>query len=118
MFKKRGYPDRWYCGYRDFVQTADSLIEKDYKSISILLRIRCFQAKTYDNIENSQLAKLYVTDTIPLKQASPKIEVLSSAKLFARAYGILMSIDPLQHYLLINNQICRKNNKIFLPCDP
>ena len=39
----------------------------------------------YENIENSMLDALIVCDTIPLKKESPKIKVLSTAKLFARA---------------------------------
>ena len=39
----------------------------------------------YDNIDNSVLEALYVTDTIPLKQKSKKIKVLSCAKLFSKA---------------------------------
>jgi len=41
--------------------------------------------KAIENIENSQLTELVVTDTIPLKVKSPKITVLDSSKLFARA---------------------------------
>ena len=39
----------------------------------------------YNTIENSALTELIVTDTIPLKQQSSKIRVLSAAKLFASA---------------------------------
>ncbi len=54
-------------------------------------RVRAFcthpvlSGKAYENIENSQLEEVIVCDTIPLKQASTKIKVLSTAKLFARA---------------------------------
>jgi ribose-phosphate pyrophosphokinase len=39
----------------------------------------------YANIENSVLEELVVCDTIPLKQQTPKINVLSVAELFAKA---------------------------------
>ena len=39
----------------------------------------------YDRIEASCLGRLIVTDTIPLKRTSPKIEVISVAPLFADA---------------------------------
>ncbi|MDB5031261.1 MAG: prs, partial [Mucilaginibacter sp.] len=39
----------------------------------------------YETIENSALAELIVTDTIPLKRTSKKITVLSTADLFAKA---------------------------------
>jgi ribose-phosphate pyrophosphokinase len=41
--------------------------------------------KAYENIENSVLEKLVVCDTIPLKQACSKIEVLPTAELFSIA---------------------------------
>ena len=40
--------------------------------------------KAYDNIENSKISEVIVTDTIPVKaDISPKIKVLSCAELFA-----------------------------------
>lgn len=41
--------------------------------------------KAYENIENSALEELVVCDTIPLKQESSKIRVLSTSDLFAVA---------------------------------
>ena len=41
--------------------------------------------KAYENIEASVLQELVVTDTIPLKQATPKIKVLTVSNLFAKA---------------------------------
>src|SRR3569833_2628461 len=41
--------------------------------------------KAYETIENSVLAELIVTDTIPLARESKKIKVLSTADLFAKA---------------------------------
>ena len=39
----------------------------------------------YENIENSVLEELVVTDTIPLKKDSKKIKILSVSRLFAKA---------------------------------
>jgi ribose-phosphate pyrophosphokinase len=41
--------------------------------------------KAYENIENSVLEELVVCDTIPIKQQSSKIKVVSVAELFAVA---------------------------------
>jgi ribose-phosphate pyrophosphokinase len=38
-----------------------------------------------DRINNSAITKLYVTDTIPLRKESDKIEVVSAADIFAEA---------------------------------
>jgi len=39
----------------------------------------------YENIENSALTELVVCDTLPIKQKTSKIKVLSVATLFATA---------------------------------
>lgn len=66
-------------------KAADALIEKGAKSVKAILTHPVLSGKAYENIENSQISEIIVTDSIPLKKASPKIKVLSCAKLFARA---------------------------------
>lgn len=76
----------------DIVDTAGTLC----KAASLLkekgaLSVRAFcthpvlSGKAYENIANSDLEKLVVCDTIPLKQQLDKIEVLSTAQLFSVA---------------------------------
>ncbi len=66
-------------------KAADKLIEKGAKSVTALCTHPVLSGKAYENLSKSKLKELIVTDTIPLKQKSPKISVLSCAKLFARA---------------------------------
>lgn len=66
-------------------KAADALIEKGARSVRALCTHPVLSGKAYENIEQSSLSELIVTDTIPLKKESKKIKVLSSAKLFARA---------------------------------
>lgn len=66
-------------------KAADKLIEKGAKSVRALCTHPVLSGKAYDNVKGSKLTELIVTDTIPLKQKSSKIRVLSCAKLFARA---------------------------------
>jgi len=66
-------------------KAADALIEKGAKSVRAICTHPVLSGKAYENIENSKLTELIVCDTIPLKQESPKIKVLSTANLFARA---------------------------------
>jgi ribose-phosphate pyrophosphokinase len=66
-------------------KAADALIEKGAKSVKALCTHPVLSGKAIENIENSQLTQLIVTDTIPLRQTSAKISVLSTAKLFAKA---------------------------------
>jgi len=66
-------------------KAADALIEKGAKSVKALCAHPVLSGNAYENIENSQLTELIVTDTIPLKKQSPKITVLSCDRLFAKA---------------------------------
>ncbi|MBK8557839.1 MAG: ribose-phosphate pyrophosphokinase [Lewinellaceae bacterium] len=66
-------------------KAADALIEKGAKSVRAICTHPVLSGKAYENIEKSQLSELIVCDTIPLRQSSPKIKVLSTAKLFSRA---------------------------------
>ncbi len=66
-------------------KAANMLVEKGANSVRAICAHPVLSGKAYENIENSQLSELIVTDTIPLRQHSSKIKVLSSAKLFARA---------------------------------
>ncbi|HKK73882.1 MAG TPA: ribose-phosphate pyrophosphokinase [Saprospiraceae bacterium] len=66
-------------------KAADILLEKGANSVRAMCTHPVLSGKAYDNVNNSKLDELIVCDTIPLKQESPKIKVLSTAKLFARA---------------------------------
>jgi len=66
-------------------RAAKIIMEKGAKSVRALCTHPVLSGKAYDNINNSVLEEIIVCDTIPLKQESPKIKVLSTAKLFARA---------------------------------
>ena len=66
-------------------KAADALIEKGAKAVRAICTHPVLSGNAYENIANSQLSQLIVSDTIPLKEQSKKIKVLPSAKLFARA---------------------------------
>lgn len=66
-------------------KAADALLEKGAKSVRAMCTHAVLSGKAYQNINNSNLTELIVTDTIPLRQESDKIKVLSCSKLFARA---------------------------------
>ena len=66
-------------------RAADMIMEKGAKSVQAICTHPVLSGNAYENIENSKLSRLMVTDTIPLRQKSDKIEVLSTAKLFAKA---------------------------------
>lgn len=66
-------------------KAADALMEKGARSVRAICTHPVLSGNAYENIEASKLTQLIVCDTIPLQRPSPKIEVLSTANLFARA---------------------------------
>ena len=76
----------------DLVDTAGTICkaavllkEKGAKSVRAVITHPVLSGKAYENIENSVLEELAVSDTIPLKQASSKIKVLTVSNLYAKA---------------------------------
>lgn len=74
------------CDTAGTLSKAASLIkEKGAASVRAVCTHPVLSGNAYETIENSELSELIVTDTIPLKMASSKIKVLSTADLFAGA---------------------------------
>ncbi len=76
----------------DLVDTAGTICkaaavmkENGAKTVRAVCTHAVLSGKAYENVENSVLEELVVTDTIPLKKESPKIKVLSVSDLFAKA---------------------------------
>lgn len=89
----------------DMVDTAGTLtkaagmmMEQGALSVRAFATHAVLSGKAYENIENSALIELVVTDTIPLKRESSKIKVLSVAQVFAD------TIDKVYNYQSISNQ--------------
>lgn len=66
-------------------KAAGLLKEKGARSVRALCTHPVLSGNAYANIENSVLEELVVCDTIPLKQQTSKIKVLSVSQLFAVA---------------------------------
>jgi ribose-phosphate pyrophosphokinase len=66
-------------------KAASLLKEKGAKSVRAVCTHAVLSGNAYDNIENSVLEELVVTDTIPLKHKTNKIKVLTVSDLFAKA---------------------------------
>lgn len=64
-------------------KAADVMMERGAKSVRAICTHAILSGKAYERIENSQLEELIVTDSIPLRQTSGKIRVLTCASLFA-----------------------------------
>ena len=68
-------------------KAAQLIMDKGAKSVRAVVTHPVLSGNAYENISNSILTELLVTDTIPQKQACDKIKVLSVAELFAKAIG-------------------------------
>ncbi|UAY52583.1 ribose-phosphate pyrophosphokinase [Ferruginibacter albus] len=66
-------------------KSAGLLKEKGARSVRAFCTHPVLSGKAYDNINNSVLEELVVSDTIPLKQETGKIKVVSTDDLFATA---------------------------------
>lgn len=68
-----------------FVNAVEALKNGGAKDIYGSCTHAVLSGTAIDKINNSPVKKLYVSDTLPLKVSSPKIEVKSVAKIFAEA---------------------------------
>ncbi|WP_247235146.1 ribose-phosphate pyrophosphokinase [Telluribacter sp. SYSU D00476] len=84
-------------------KAAEIILEKGARSVRAICTHPIMSGKAHENIANSVLEELIVTDTIPLKQTNPKIRVISVAELFAKAIGRIRDHDSISS-LFINNQ--------------
>ncbi|SDR85748.1 ribose-phosphate pyrophosphokinase [Christiangramia echinicola] len=64
-------------------KAADVMMERGALSVRAICTHPVLSGEAYDRIENSKLQELIVTDSIPLRQESRKIKVVSCAELFA-----------------------------------
>lgn len=66
-------------------KAAEIIKEKGANTVRAICTHPILSGKAYENLEKSQLIEIVVTDTIPSKQESPKIKILTVADLFADA---------------------------------
>ncbi len=66
-------------------KAAGLLKDNGAKSVRAVCTHPVLSGKAYDNISNSVLEEIVVTDTIPLKETNSKIKVLTVSNLFAKA---------------------------------
>ncbi len=64
-------------------KAADLMIERGAKSVRAICTHPILSGTAYERLENSKLEELIITDSIPLKQKSDKIRVITCANLFA-----------------------------------
>ncbi|QMU26800.1 ribose-phosphate pyrophosphokinase [Adhaeribacter radiodurans] len=79
---------------------ANLLKEKGAKSVRAIATHAVLSGPAYERIENSVLEELVVSNTIPLRQESSKIKVLSFADLFARAISNVVTHESISSLFL------------------
>ncbi|GAB2772080.1 ribose-phosphate pyrophosphokinase [Rhabdobacter roseus] len=84
-------------------KAAEIILDKGARTVRAICTHPVMSGKAHDNIANSVLEELIVTDTIPLQRENPKIKVLSVAELFAKAIGRIRDHESISS-LFINNQ--------------
>lgn len=82
-------------------KAADMMIDKGALSVRAVCTHPVLSGKAYENIEKSKLKELIVTDTIPLKQQSEKIKVLSIADLFAKVINSVHNYESISSNFIV-----------------
>lgn len=82
-------------------KAADLMMEQGAKSVRAMCTHPVLSGPAYERIENSQITELIVTDTIPLRQESSKIKVLSVASLFADVIRKIESHESISSNFII-----------------
>jgi len=81
---------------------ADMMMERGAKSVRAICTHAVLSGPAYDRIEKSTIKELVVTDTIPLKQKSDKIRVLSVADLFADVIDSAINYQSISKYFIVS----------------
>jgi ribose-phosphate pyrophosphokinase len=81
---------------------ADMMMERGAKSVRAICTHAVLSGPAYDRIEKSTIKELIVTDTIPLKQKSDKIRVLTIADLFADVIHSAINYQSISKYFIVS----------------
>jgi len=82
-------------------KAADMMMEKGATSVRAICTHPLLSGKAYENIENSKITELIVTDTIPLKQESSKIKALTVSDLFAKVVRNVHSYESISSHFIV-----------------
>lgn len=83
-------------------KAAELFIEKGAKSVRAFCTHAVLSGPAMERINNSKLTELIVTDTIPLKEQSDKIRVVSVANLFADVINRLVHNESISTHFIIS----------------
>jgi ribose-phosphate pyrophosphokinase len=82
-------------------KAADMMMDRGALSVRALCTHPVLSGKAYENVEKSKITELIVTDTIPLKQESPKIKVLSVTSMFADVFHRIVNHESISSHFIM-----------------
>ncbi len=82
-------------------KAADMMMERGANSVRAICTHPLLSGKAYENIEKSKMTELIVTDTVPLRQESPKIKVITVADLFAKVIRSVHSYESISSNFIV-----------------
>lgn len=83
-------------------KAADLFMDRGAKSVRAFCTHAVLSGPAYDRIEKSKITELIVTDTIPLKQDSSKIRIVSCAELFGDVIKKLVHNESISKHFIIS----------------
>lgn len=83
-------------------KAAELFMEKGANSVRAFCTHAVLSGPAYERINNSKLTELIVTDTIPLKEKSDKIRVITVADLFADVIDRLVKNESISTHFIIS----------------
>jgi len=84
------------------VKAAEVMLSNGANSVRAMCTHAVLSGPAYERINASGLTELVVTDTIPLKQESPKIKVISTAALFADVIKRIQNLQSISSHFVIS----------------
>lgn len=83
-------------------KAAELFIEKGAKTVRAFCTHAVLSGPAFERINNSKLTELIVTDTIPLKEKSDKIRVITVSDLFADVINKLVKNESISAHFIIS----------------
>lgn len=83
-------------------KAANLFMERGAKSVRAFCTHAVLSGPAYERIDQSSITELIVTDTIPLKQESSKIRVISCAELFGDIINKLVHNESISKHFIIS----------------
>jgi ribose-phosphate pyrophosphokinase len=82
-------------------KAADMMMERGALSVRAVCTHGVLSGRAYENIQNSKLTELIVTDTIPHSNPGSKIKVISVADLFAKVIYNIEHLESISSHFIV-----------------